>query len=185
MDRRPAFDSCQIYLLLDKQGALSRASVDSVLRQPRGFGPAFDLPLTTIRSRPPRPSATALGYQPVGISPITLVFAGSFTASSSSALPPPSLSSSSLRTSSPSCITATALRPPLVTNSVCSSGESARLFGLAPRNPAGFAKIDAGAAAGISAKTSPSLASSTTTVSLLSTAMKRRERSLFKIIFVG
>src|SRR3984957_19296456 len=164
MDRSPAFDSCQIYLLLDTQGGLFCTSVDIVLRQPPGFGPAFDLPLTTIRSRPSRPSATALGYQPVGMSPITAVFAGNCTASSSSAVPPfgGAGSSSSLRTSRPNCITATALRPPLVTNSVCPSGESARLFGLAPRNPAGFAKMDAGAAAGISAKTSPSLASSTT-----------------------
>src|SRR5580692_3104352 len=185
MDRRPAFDSCQIYLLLDTQGGGFCTSVESVLRQPPGLGPAFDLPLTTIRSRPPPPSATALGYQPVGMSPTTLVLAGNLTASSSSASPPGRGSSSSLRTSRPSCITATALSPPLVTNSVCSSGESARLLGLAPRNPAGLAKIDAGAVAGISANRSPSFASSTTTVSLLSTAMKRRDRSLFKIIFVG
>src|ERR1700726_3961192 len=84
MDRSPAFESCQIYLFFDAQGRLAVTAVDSVSRQPPGLGPALDLPLTTNRSRPPRPSATALGYQPVGIKPMTVLLAGNFAPSSSS-----------------------------------------------------------------------------------------------------
>src|SRR5579862_7803525 len=117
--------------------------LDRLSRQPPGLGPAFDLPLTTMSSRPSRATATAFGYQPVGINPITAVFAGNPAASSSSAGLLGRRASSSVTTSRPSCSTATELRPPLVTNNVRLSPESARLFGFAPLSPAGLANTDA------------------------------------------
>src|SRR5271165_2527137 len=79
-----------------------------MLRQFSGFAASTLLPFTTYRVEPSGLMLTELGYQPVGIRPVTT---GCFPVR---------------------LMTATALVPPSVTYAVRSSGERATLLGLLP-----------------------------------------------------
>src|SRR5215467_9169980 len=100
---------------------------------PRQFpllGPGTLLPFTIYKVLPSALTETLLGYQPVGINPMTC--------------PAPEDSSA---------IKATAFVPPSVTYSVCSSGDNARLLGFAPFGKLPFPRNAGGAVTLNSART--------------------------------
>ena len=161
-DRNPALCSCQTYWFLPLQVFASPLAMDRLSRQASGLGPALLLPFTTYSMRPSLLTLTALGYQPVGSRPITWLLPGR-----------------------PSSTTATAFRPPLVTNNVRSSGDSARALGLAPRSFCRRGNTDFGAETLNASSTLSLSVSMTATVSLLSTAANRRRPGAIEDHLVG
>src|ERR1700731_1510353 len=120
--------------------------------QPSGLGPTLLRPLTTNSMLPA--ALTELGYQPVGISADTRCGVA------------------------PSGMTATAFEPPSVAYSVPPSGDSARLFGAAPRKARASRRVPAGARASIDSRTVFDAVSMTAMLSALSCATYRSVLSL-------
>src|ERR1700688_856580 len=66
---RPALISCRLYLLVPRHLLFSSSARP---RQWPGFGPVGDLPFATYACFPSALKLLEFGYQPVGISPMTL-----------------------------------------------------------------------------------------------------------------
>src|SRR5439155_19135048 len=102
------------------------------------------LPLATSRCLPSGVTRTEVGYQPTGIKPSERLLPGVLTSK-----------------------TATRLLSALATNNVCSSGDSARLFGVLPGGACGYN------AAQIVSSALPASVSNTVTVLRLALATNR------------